>query len=156
MSSDEVMYGLSTSQNTYVLAPAFLGRLNKGDQVIVSEQEHEANAGAWRRTQTGAHSPSTIDPQTGRLNITDLMALMTDRCQIVAMTHCPNIVAEIHDIRAVAELIHVAGGILVVDGVSYCLGLPDVAALGADVYMFSLYKTYGPHQGARSEHRRNI
>ena len=148
---DEVMYGPSTSQNTYVLAQAFLGRLNQGDQVIVSEQEHEANAGAWRRMADQGITITIwpIDADTGRLNIADLMALMTDRCQIVAMTHCSNIVAEIHDIRAVADLIHDAGGILVVDGVSYCPhGLPDVTALGADIYMFSLYKTYGPHQGA--------
>ena len=148
---DEVMFGPSTSQNTYVLAQAFLGRLNKGDQVIVSEQEHEANAGAWRRMADHGITVSIwpIDAETGRLNIADLMGLITDRCQIVAMTHCSNIVAEIHDIRAVADLVHDAGAILVVDGVSYCPhGLPDVTALGADVYLFSLYKTYGPHQGA--------
>ena len=148
---DEVMYGPSTSQNTYVLAQAFLGRLKQGDQVIVSEQEHEANAGAWRRMADHGISVSiwTIDPDTGQLNISDLMALMTDRCQIIAMTHCSNIVAEIHDVRAVADLAHDAGAILVVDGVSYCPhGLPDIQALGADIYLFSLYKTYGPHQGA--------
>ena len=148
---DDVMFGPSTSQNTYVLAQAFLGRLNKGDQVIVSEQEHEANAGAWRRMADHGISVDIwrIDPETGQLNIADLMAIMTDRCQIVAMTHCSNIVAEIHDIRAVADLVHDNDGILVVDGVSYCPhGLPNVAALGADIYLFSLYKTYGPHQGA--------
>ena len=63
------------------------------------------------------------------------------------MTHCSNIVAEIHDVRAVADLAHDAGAILVVDGVSYCPhGLPDIQTLGADIYLFSLYKTYGPHQ----------
>ena len=64
------------------------------------------------------------------------------------MTHCSNIVADIHDVRAIADVVHDAGAILIVDGVSYCPhGLPDVEALGADIYMFSAYKTYGPHQG---------
>ena len=148
---DEVMFGPSTSQNTYVLAQAFLGRLQEGDQIIVSEQEHEANAGAWRRMESHGITVTIwpIDPDTGRLDISALMGLMTDRIRIVAMTHCSNVVAEIHDVRAVADLAHDAGAILVVDGVSYSPhGLPDVAALGADVYLFSLYKTYGPHQGA--------
>ena len=148
---DEVMFGPSTSQNTYVLAQAFLGRLQEGDQIIVSEQEHEANAGAWRRMESHGITVTIwpIDPDTGRLDISALMGLMTDRIRIVAMTHCSNVVAEIHDVRAVADLAHDAGAILVVDGVSYSPhGLPDVAALGADIYLFSLYKTYGPHQGA--------
>jgi len=149
--SDEVMFGPSTSQNTYVLAQAFLGRLQEGDQIIVSEQEHEANTGAWRRMESLGITVTIwpIDPDSGRLDISVLMGLMTDRIRIVAMTHCSNVVAEIHDVRAVADLAHDAGAILVVDGVSYCPhGLPDVAALGADIYLFSLYKTYGPHQGA--------
>jgi len=148
---DEVMFGPSTSQNTYVLAQAFLVRLQEGDQIIVSEQEHEANAGAWRRMESHGITVTIwpIDPDTGRLDISALMGLMTDRIRIVAMTHCSNVVAEIHDVRAVADLAHDAGAILVVDGVSYSPhGLPDVAALGADIYLFSLYKTYGPHQGA--------
>jgi selenocysteine lyase/cysteine desulfurase len=64
------------------------------------------------------------------------------------MTHCSNLVGEINPVRKVGDLVHAAGGILLVDGVSYAPhGLPDVTALGSDVYLFSSYKTYGPHQG---------
>ena len=147
----EVMYGPSTSQNTYVLAQGFLGRMAAGDSIIVSEQEHEANAGAWHRMANQGITVKVwpIDHDTGQLNTDDLVALLDDRTRIVAMTHCSNVIAEIHDIRPIADLVHDAGAILVVDGVSYCPhGLPDVEALGADVYLFSAYKTYGPHQGA--------
>lgn len=147
---DEVMYGPSTTQNTYVLAQAFLRRLKPGDEIIVSEQEHEANAGAWRRLADHGMTVTIwpIDPDTGQLDPGDLAALLTERTRIVAVTHCSNVVAEIHDIPVLSRLAHGAGAILVVDGVSYCPhGLPDVDALGADIYLFSTYKTYGPHQG---------
>ena len=148
---DEVMYGPSTSQNTYVLAQGLLGRMTAGDSLIISQQEHEANAGVWHRLAQHGMVVKVweIDPDTGLLNSADLDELFDDRTVFVAMTHCSNIVGDIHDVRAIADKTHDAGAILIVDGVSYCPhGLPNVAALGADVYMFSTYKTYGPHQGA--------
>ena len=55
----------------------------------------------------------------------------------------------IHPVRKITDMIHAAGAIAVVDGVAFSPhGLPDIAALGADVYLFSLYKVYGPHLGA--------
>ena len=147
---DEVMYGPSTSQNTYVLAQAFLAHMRAGDNLVVSEQEHEANAGVWHRlAQHGmAVRVWEMDHQTGLLDPADLNALLDERTVFVAMTHCSNIVGEINDVRKVADAVHDAGAVLIVDGVSYCPhGLPDVDALGADIYMFSAYKTYGPHQG---------
>ena len=147
---DEVMFGPSTSQNTYVLAQGFLSRMKPGDALIVSQQEHEANTGVWHRMADHGMDVRVwpVDPDTGRLSMDDLKPLLDDRVHFVAMTHCSNIVAEINPVRAVADLVHDAGSILVVDGVSYCPhGLPDVEAIGADIYMFSTYKTYGPHQG---------
>ncbi len=148
---NEVMYGPSTSQNTYVLAQGLLGCMKKGDSLIVSQQEHEANSGIWHRLADHGMTVKVwpIDPDTGLLNTDDLDDLFDDRTRFVAMTHCSNIVADIHDVRLVADKTHAAGALLIVDGVSYCPhGLPDVDALGADVYMFSTYKTFGPHQGA--------
>ena len=148
---DEVMYGPSTSQNTYVLAQGLLKRMKPGDSLIISEQEHEANAGVWHRLADHGMTVKVwpIDHDTGLLNSDDLVSLLDETTVFVAMTHCSNIVADIHDVRAIADIVHGAGAMLIVDGVSYCPhGLPDVDALGADVYMFSAYKTYGPHQGA--------
>jgi selenocysteine lyase/cysteine desulfurase len=59
------------------------------------------------------------------------------------------VVASINPVREITDLIHEAGAWAIVDGVSFCPhGMPDVAALGADIYLFSLYKVYGPHLGA--------
>jgi len=66
----------------------------------------------------------------------------------VAFTHCSNVVASINPVRALTDQIHAAGAIAIVDGVSFCPhGLPDLSQLGADIYLFSLYKVYGPHLG---------
>jgi len=142
--------GPSTTQNTYVLAHAFRGIMREGDEIIVTDQDHEANSGAWRRlAETGITVRDwRIDPETGRLDIADLAAILGPRTRLVACPHASNIVAERNPIAEIAALVHEAGAYLVVDGVSAAPhGLPDIAALGADVYLFSTYKTYGPHQG---------
>lgn len=147
---DEVMYGPSTSQNTYILAQAFLGRMKPGDTVITTLQEHEANSGVWRRLRDHGITVRVwpVDRDEGRLHIDDLMPLLDDSVVLVCMTHCSNLAAEINPVRRVADIVHDAGAILLIDGVSYCPhGLPDIDALGADIYLFSTYKTYGPHQG---------
>ncbi len=147
---DEVHIGPSTSQNTYVLAHAFRAMWAEGDEIIVSTQDHEANAGVWRRmADTGIVVKEwQLDPETGHLNLTDLDALLSDKTRMVAFPHASNVVAEVNPVAAIAAKAHAAGAIAVCDGVSYAPhGLPDVAALGVDVYLFSTYKTWGPHQG---------
>lgn len=148
--ADEVLFGPSTSQNTYVLARACLERLAPGEAIIVSAQEHEANSGVWRKLADYGIDIRIwpIDPRDGRLHLADLLSLLDNKVRLVAVTHCSNLVGEINPVRAIADATHQAGGLLLVDGVSYCPhGFPDVDALGADIYLFSTYKTYGPHQG---------
>ncbi len=147
---DEVHFGPSTSQNTYVLARAFRDTWQSGDEVIVTNQDHEANSGCWRRlADTGIVVREwRIDPKTGMLNPDDLDPLLSDRTRLVAFPHCSNIVGHINPVADIAAKAHAVGARIIVDGVAAAPhGLPDVAALEADVYLFSLYKTYGPHQG---------
>ncbi len=149
---DEVMFGPSTSINTYVVAQALKERLRTGDEVIVTNQDHEANSGVWRRLADGNNGVIVrewaVDPETGRLDMAGLQRLLNERTRFVAVTHCSNVAGEIHDVAAIARQVHDAGARLAVDGVSYAPhDFPDVHALGVDFYFFSLYKTYGPHQG---------
>ena len=147
---DEVHFGPSTTQNTYVLAQAFRELWDKGDEIIVSNQDHEANSGFWRRLEkTGIVVKEwRVDPLTGRLNPDDLDALFSSRTRLLAFPHCSNIIAHVNPVAEIAAKAKAAGAWVVVDGVSYAPhGLPDVQALGADIYLFSLYKTWGPHLG---------
>ncbi|MCP3958950.1 MAG: aminotransferase class V-fold PLP-dependent enzyme [bacterium] len=147
---DEVHLGPSTSQNTYVLERALRSLWREGDEIVVSNQDHEANAGAWRRlADTGIVVKEwEIDPETGVLDLADLDRLLTKKTRMVAFPHCSNVVAAINPVAEIAARAHAAGAITVIDGVAWAPhGLPDVGRLGADIYLFSLYKTWGPHLG---------
>jgi selenocysteine lyase/cysteine desulfurase len=155
--ADEVHFGPSTSQNTYVLAQAFRKILRPGDEIVVSQQEHEANSGVWRRLyEAGAEVKEwRVDRDTGMLDPAQLDALLGPRTRLVVFTHCSNIVGQINPVREIAAKAHAAGAFAIVDGVAWAPhGFPDVAQLGADAYLFSLYKTFGPHQGLMVLRRR--
>jgi selenocysteine lyase/cysteine desulfurase len=150
VSSDEVHFGPSTSQNTYVLAQTLRQYFNPGDEIIVTNQDHEANIGAWRRLESRGIviREWRVDPSSAELDAGDLNSLLNENTRAVAFTHCSNIVGSIHPVREWVDRIHAAGALAIVDGVSYCPhGLPDIRELGADIYLFSLYKVYGPHLG---------
>ena len=150
VATDEVHFGPSTSQNTYVIAQALRQYLKPGDEIIVTNQDHEANIGSWRRLEAEGFviREWQVDPETAELDPADLDKLLNERTRVVAFTHCSNIVGSIHPVREWTDKIHAAGALAIVDGVSYAgHGLPDVDALGADIYLFSLYKVFGPHLG---------
>ena len=149
---DELSFGPSTSANTYVLAQAVrLWLRGQKAAIVVTNQDHEANSGVWRRlADEGVEVREwQIDPATGSLDRTDLARLLDDgKVRLVCFPHCSNVVAEINDVADIAAMARAAGARTVVDGVSYAPhGFPDVAALGCDAYLFSAYKTFGPHQG---------
>ncbi|MCP4824319.1 MAG: aminotransferase class V-fold PLP-dependent enzyme [Shimia sp.] len=156
--TDEVSFGPSTTQNTYVLAQAFRQWMDPGDVIIVTNQDHEANSGPWRRLADEGIEVREwkIDPETGHLDTEKLLDLLDDRVRLVCFPHCSNVVGEINPVAKITALAHAAGAFVCVDGVSYAPhGLPDVGGMGADIYLFSAYKTYGPHQGIMMI-RRNI
>jgi selenocysteine lyase/cysteine desulfurase len=147
----EVHFGPSTSQNTYVLSQAFRRLLRPGDEIIVTNQDHEANSGCWRRLADASGiviREWRVDPSSGMLDEAALGPLLTSRTRLLTFPHASNVVAHINPVARIAARARAAGVITVVDGVAWAPhGLPDVAGLGVDVYLFSLYKTYGPHQG---------
>lgn len=149
---EEVSFGPSTSANTYVLAQAVRKWLAGGKgAVVVTNQDHEANSGVWRRlAEEGIEVREwALDPAPGSLHLEALEVLLADgRVKLVCFPHCSNVIAEINDVAAICRMAKAAGARTVVDGVSYAPhGFPDVPALGCDAYLFSAYKTYGPHQG---------
>ncbi len=149
---EEVSFGPSTSANTYVLAQAVRQWLRGRDlAIVVTDQDHEANSGVWRRLADEGIDVREwrVDPVSGSLSVAGLMPLLADgKVRVVCFPHCSNVVAEINDVAAICALAREAGARTVVDGVSYAPhGFPDIPGLGCDVYLFSAYKTYGPHQG---------
>ena len=127
--------------------------------MIVTNQDHEANVGAWRRLKEhGAVIKEwKINSENAELEISDLESLLSDRTKIVAVTHCSNIVGSINDLKSITKLVHQYDAYIIGDGVSYAPhGFPDVRDLDVDFYAFSLYKTYGPHLGLAIRQKGNI
>lgn len=148
--TDELSFGPSTTQNTYVLAQAFRQWMKPGEAIVVTNQDHEANSGPWRRlAEAGIEVREwQIDPETGSLNPQDLENMLDEKVRLVCFPHCSNVVGEINPVTEITAIAHAAGAFVCVDGVSYAPhGFPNVGDLGPDIYLFSAYKTYGPHQG---------
>jgi cysteine desulfurase family protein (TIGR01976 family) len=147
---EEITLGPSTTMNVYVLAQAFRNSLSEGDEIIVTNQDHEANIGAWRRLEhSGIRVKQwSIDPESGELDTAELKKIVSSQTRLVCFSLCSNIVGTINDCRAVSDIAHDAGALVVADGVSYAPHcVVDVQNLGADFILFSTYKTFGTHQG---------
>ncbi|SVA49224.1 uncharacterized protein METZ01_LOCUS102078, partial [marine metagenome] len=148
--TDELSFGPSTSQNTYILAQAFADVLVPGQALVVTDQDHEANTGVWRRLADRGIEVREwhVDPELGQLSLDDLGKLLEGPVKLVCFPHCSNIVGQENPVAEIVAMAHEAGAVTCVDGVSMVPhGFPDIGALGADIYLFSSYKTYGPHQG---------
>ncbi len=151
VTSVDVHFGPSTSSNTYVLSHAIGATLGPADEVVVTNQDHEANTGAIRRAAEAAGATIRewrIDPITGLLDLERLHDLLGPATRVVTCPHSSNIVGLENPIATIAAAAHEVGARVVVDGVSFAPhGIPDVTALDADVYLFSLYKVFSVHQG---------
>ncbi|MGB0669890.1 MAG: aminotransferase class V-fold PLP-dependent enzyme [Rhodospirillales bacterium] len=144
-----VYVGPSSSANTYVLSQAFAGLIPKGGNIIVTNQDHEANCGFWRRLgERGVEVREWSVNDQGVLEADALWPLIDKKTYFAAFPHASNIIGMINPVADLVRGLRERGVYSVVDGVSYVPhAWPDLGELGADVYFFSAYKTYGPHQG---------
>ncbi len=148
--ASEIHFGPSTTQNVYVLANAMRPMWEEGDEIIVSCQDHEANAGAWRRlSERGINVIEWhVDADQGMLDVDALVSLFSDRTKMVAFPHCSNVIGYMNPVKEISKVAHSHRALSVVDGVGWAPhGFPDLKDLGADIYLFSTYKTFGPHLG---------
>lgn len=146
----ELTLGPSTTMNVYVLAQALKTTLSSGDEIVVTNQDHEANIGAWRRLEDHGIEVREwrIDPVSGELDIGGLQQLISPKTRLVCFSLCSNIVGTMNDVRSVTRLAHDVGALVVADGVSYAPHrVMDVKALDVDFALFSTYKTFGTHLG---------
>lgn len=145
----------STTASMARLAAAFAPALEPGDEVVVTDLDHETNVGAFRRLGEGPEArPGVVvrewrfDEETQALTEEGLRAVLSERTRLVAFTHCSNVVGAFHDVKGLAAVAHEVGARVVVDGVAFAPHRRvDVGELGVDAYAFSAYKVYGPHLG---------
>ncbi len=145
---DAVVMGGATTALMFMLMQALRPGVKPGDEIIVTQTDHEANIGGWMRLQEAGAVVRVweLDRDSLALELDALDRLLSPRTTWVAMTHASNILGSINPVEAVAQRVHAAGARLCVDAVAYAPHrLVDVQACGADVVVFSFYKVFGPH-----------
>ena len=145
--SDEIIFTYGATSSINLLAYSFGERLGPGDEILVSVLEHHSNLVPWqgvaaRRGAVLRCLPATAD---GRLDLDRLESMLTQRCRLVALTHCSNVTGAITDVKRVVAAARAVGAKVMLDGAQAAPHGPlDVRALDVDFYAFSGHKTYGP------------
>ncbi len=136
----------SMSNATTAGGPARLS-LGPGDEIVITEMEHHSNIVPWQLLcqRTGATLRWFGVTPSGRLDTSDIGDLITPRTKLVALAHQSNVLGTINPVRAIADVAHAAGALVLVDGAQAVPHMPvDVAASGADFYGFTGHKMCGP------------
>ncbi len=146
-SAEEIVLTKGATEAINLVAAGISQSLQPGDEIVISELEHHANIVPWHMAaqRTGAilkWAPITPD---GALNMDGLTALMSPRTKMVAISHMSNVLGSVQDVAAIVALAHTHGARVLLDGCQAVVHQSiDVQAIGADYYVFSGHKIYGP------------
>ena len=150
-SCEEVVFGANTTTINFLLAHALARTLAPGDEIIVTELDHDANVSPWLLVASDRDlvvRTAPLDPHDATLDLDALEELISSRTRVVACTMASNAVGSVTDIARVGALAHGAGALLWLDGVHFAPHRRiNRTALGADVVLTSAYKYFGPHLG---------
>lgn len=144
----EIVIGPSSSMLLRILSLCISDQWKEGDEVIVTNTDHEANVSCWTDLEKKGIKIKiwTLNPETFELETEELEKLLSSRTKLVAVTHTSNLLGTINPIKEIAKIVHKAGALICVDGVAYAPHRKvDVQELDVDFYTFSWYKLYGPH-----------
>lgn len=147
----QVVLGPSCTQLVTMLAECYSRLLQPGDEIVICETAHEANAGPWQKLSRFGIKTKLwrVDPSTLQCSLDELRGLLTDATKLVVFPQVSNLLGEIVDVPAITQIAHDAGAKVVVDGVAFAPHRAiDVAAWGVDWYVYSTYKVFGPHMAA--------
>lgn len=146
-----VVLGPNMTTLTYRFAQALARDWKPGDNVVVTELDHDANVRPWVQWADEARLDirwARIDSETGELPVEQFSDLLDARTRLVAVTGASNVLGTRPDVRAITDAARSVGALSYVDGVhSTAHGVVDVTELGSDFYVTSAYKWDGPHVG---------
>ncbi len=145
---EEVVFTRSTTDAVNLLTETLGRRLvGPGDQVVVTDMEHNSNLLPWRRLCEAVGAELVVVPVTGagHVDAADFAAALGPRVTLAAISHVSNVLGTVNPVEAMVAAAHRSGVVVVVDGAQAVPHWPtDVQSLGADFYCFSGHKVYGP------------
>lgn len=148
---EEVVFGPNMTTLTLHISRSIAARLSKGDTIVVTRLDHDANVTPW--TLIAEDKGLNIewvdfDVETGKLKLDTLEAALEKKPKLVAVGYASNALGTINPIKTITEMAHTAGAWVYVDAVQYAPhGIIDVSALDVEFLVCSAYKFYGPHIG---------
>ncbi len=149
--ADEVSFGSNMTTITFHVGRALGRGWNPGDEIVITELDHHANADTWRELAKDRGltiRTARMLTETGQLDWDDLEAAINSKTKLLAIGAASNALGTINDVRRAADLAHEVGALVYVDAVHYASHeLPDVQAMNCDFLACSAYKFYGPHIG---------
>ena len=146
---EEVVFTKNASEALNLVANVLgsAGRVGPGDDVVITEMEHHSNIVPWQllTQRTGANLKWFGVTDEGRLDLSDIDTLITERTKVVSLTWVSNMLGTVNPLDAVIAKARSVGALVVVDASQAVPQLPvDVAALGADFVAFTGHKMLGP------------
>ena len=147
----EIVFGANMTTLTFHLARTLGRGWREGDEVVVTELDHQANVAPWEALarERGIRLCTVgLIPESGELDWPALEQALAGRPRLLAIGAASNALGTINDVRRAAAMAHAAGALCFVDAVHYAPhNLVDVAAIDCDFLACSAYKFYGPHIG---------
>jgi cysteine desulfurase family protein (TIGR01976 family) len=150
-SPNEIVFGNNMTTLTFHVSRALGRGWGPGDEIVVTELDHQANVAPWRslaqeRGVTVRAVP--FDVRTGELMMSELKSAVNSRTRLVAIGAASNALGTISPVREAARIAHSNGALCFVDAVHYAAHrVIDVKDLDCDFLVCSPYKFYGPHTG---------
>jgi cysteine desulfurase family protein (TIGR01976 family) len=144
-----ISFGQNMTTLNFALSAAIGYTLQPGDEVLITQLDHEANRGPWLRLKDRGMVINEVKLlESGELDAADMQAKITSRTKVFAIGASSNALGTVNDLALARRLTKALGALLVIDAVHYAPHFPlDVVALDTDFLLCSGYKFYGPHVG---------
>lgn len=146
-SKAEIIFTRGTTEAINLVASSYGSLLSEGDEVILSVMEHHANIVPWQLLRDRRGIVIKVVPMhpDGSLDMDAYRSLLSERTRVVSITHVSNVLGTVNPVTEIVRLAHQAGAVALIDGAQAVAHRHvDVSALGADFYVFSSHKLYGP------------